>query len=172
MTTRLTKERIEEIRNTHGCLIPRQGAEVPSCHEKTSCDCTVVELLQEIDALRTERDDAHKLLREAASLTIPGEVDTGDALVQMLRERDSLKAELEILKNPSDGRCMEIGALRERNQTLLTAAIQAAEALEIAYEKLKSLPWKGGAAGPTWITEPRRALEALRAAGVRGEGET
>lgn len=31
---------------------------------------------------------------------------------------DELEAELEILKNPSDGRCMEIGALREANAKL------------------------------------------------------
>jgi DNA repair exonuclease SbcCD ATPase subunit len=58
--TRLTNERIERIRRTHGCLIPKPGFELPSCHERTSCDCTVTELLQEIEALRAERDEWRK----------------------------------------------------------------------------------------------------------------
>jgi hypothetical protein len=56
--TRLSPEREKEIREKLGCLIPREGAEVPSCHEYSFCDCTVSQLLAEIDALRAQRDRA------------------------------------------------------------------------------------------------------------------
>lgn len=49
----------------------------------------------------------------------------------------------------------ELRARREYSEKLR-------EALEIAYDKVKSLPWKGGSAGPTWITEPERALAIPR----------
>lgn len=51
---RLSAERLEEIFATHGCLIPKEGIATPSCHEKSSCDCTVSELLSHIYALEAE----------------------------------------------------------------------------------------------------------------------
>lgn len=52
----LTREREEQLRAGLFCLVPKEGVTAPSCHEKTRCDCEVLELFAEIDRLRQELD--------------------------------------------------------------------------------------------------------------------
>lgn len=40
----MTRELCEKVLAEAGCLIPREEAEVPSCHEHTFCDCTTRQL--------------------------------------------------------------------------------------------------------------------------------
>jgi chromosome segregation ATPase len=105
--TRLTKEREQEIREQHG-----------RC---STSDCLAPELLAEIDALR-EHLDSRGVHTCHAKCQNP--------ICLMRRQRDALRAELEILKDPSDGRCMEIVALREHNKKLR-------EELESEYKERK-----------------------------------
>jgi len=54
----MTPERRAEIKQTHACLIAKPGSNaIGNCHEKTSCDCTVVELLSELERVEAERDE-------------------------------------------------------------------------------------------------------------------
>lgn len=78
----LTPERLREIRKTHGCLIPRVPG-LPSCHEQSSCDCTVQELLAEIDRLRAEINSDNEWIIEA------------EKVVHQLREKIACLRKLE-----------------------------------------------------------------------------
>lgn len=42
----------EKLREGLVCLVPNPGVEMPSCHENTICDCTVLKLLDVIDLQR------------------------------------------------------------------------------------------------------------------------
>lgn len=44
---------LDELEAGLGCLIPKSGVSMPSCHEKTVCDCTVLKL---IEAMRVYRE--------------------------------------------------------------------------------------------------------------------
>lgn len=50
----MTFPSLPKLRKSLGCLIPRNGAAVPSCHEFSVCDCTVLALLDRIEALESE----------------------------------------------------------------------------------------------------------------------
>jgi hypothetical protein len=71
--SRLTKEREQEIRDGLGCLVPRPGVAMPSCHERSVCDCLVIDVFSEIDALRArvkELDNSQLLYKSSCeSLT-------------------------------------------------------------------------------------------------------
>lgn len=49
-------------------------------------------LLAELDATRAELKDAHWVLDNINKRVFPGEVDSADALVQIMKERDALRA--------------------------------------------------------------------------------
>lgn len=95
-------------------------------------------MAEEIVRLREksqECQNAYELLGQLAKRVFPGEIDSGDALLQMVNE---LRMELSDLKNPSDGRCMEIFALREHRKELnaqLTAWKEYAEKLKRGFDE-------------------------------------
>ena len=43
-----------EMRRGLVCLVPREGADGLTCHEKTICDCRVIELLDDLDTQESE----------------------------------------------------------------------------------------------------------------------
>lgn len=43
-----------EMRRGLVCLVPREGAYGLTCHEKTICDCRVIELLDDLDTQESE----------------------------------------------------------------------------------------------------------------------
>src|SRR4051812_16137364 len=87
----LTKERLREMRQ----------------HEKRLPDPRIIECLDHIDALEAENQKLREDWYHAEPLK--GFRESFDA---MEKERDAAIRELQILKDPSDGRCMEISALR------------------------------------------------------------
>lgn len=55
--TRPTKARLEELKRGLVCLVPLQRIAGLTCHEKTLCDCQVLEVFSEVDALQAEVDE-------------------------------------------------------------------------------------------------------------------
>lgn len=53
---------------------------------------------------------------------------------------------------------VNIKALRNRIAQLEAENIVMLEALVVAYDKLRTIPWVGGSTGPTWLTLPREVL--------------
>lgn len=59
-----------EMRRGLVCLVPREGVDGVACHEKTICDCRVIELLDDLDAQESELTKLRKrveVLEEALS---------------------------------------------------------------------------------------------------------
>lgn len=61
-------------------------------------------------------------------------------------------------------RAKENTDLREKLAHAQADSAMMRAGLEVAYEKLTSLSWKGGAAGPSWITIPQKALSTTAGA--------
>jgi hypothetical protein len=87
--TPLTDEQKAELQEGRGCLIPRPGVAMPSCHEfkDSLCDCTVLALLDEIEALKREN-------AEQATLNGKGSEREARLMAQveeLKRERDAAR---------------------------------------------------------------------------------
>lgn len=51
---------LDELEKGLVCLIPKPGVAMPTCHEFSVCDCTVLALVAELRKARQECEDAHK----------------------------------------------------------------------------------------------------------------
>lgn len=112
-------------------------------------------------AWQRERDievarDAHiKELKTQATLNMKVKTKWEGWIEKLQAEKANLSERVSQLETWMDIRGKEL----ENLDTLLS---EAEVALQIAYNKTKGLSWKGGASGPSWITEPRRILDKLK----------
>lgn len=49
----ITTEELLALKSRLGCLVPKPGVDMPSCHEKTLCDCEVLALIEEVERLES-----------------------------------------------------------------------------------------------------------------------
>lgn len=48
----MTKQELLKLKKKLGCLIPKPGACAPSCHEFSTCDCTVLDLIERLEGMQ------------------------------------------------------------------------------------------------------------------------
>lgn len=98
MTERLSKEREAGVHAQHTGYL---NQECSAGQRKDST--TILELLAELDTTRTRLEDAQWVINNINKRVFPGETDSADALVQIVKERDALRVENEALLKWSMG---------------------------------------------------------------------
>lgn len=132
-------------------------------------DARQVELYKQ--TVKELQDDLRSLLARIAELEAEKESwgNEFNAVIIMKERVDELEAERELIgRLVAEGNKL-IEKMTAENAELRARLETAMEALEIAYQKLKTLPWTGGASGPRWLTAVREALSARPAPSKRVE---
>lgn len=115
--TKPERPSVDKYREGLVCLVPRADSKYGiTCHEKTLCDCQVLEIFAALDAALAERDEYAKKYSaiELANkeMSRNDHVTLGELLLELEQlkadygtcdaERDTLKAEVERLQNSFD----------------------------------------------------------------------
>ena len=113
--SRLTPEREKELRFNLACLIPNQGINLPSCHEKTLCDCEVLEIFAEIDALREQNANLRNECSDMGKVLESGVVIKTDEYSALMEELAVARERL----GPAGYKIIsDVAKLRAENETL------------------------------------------------------